>query len=227
MIKKTLNYTSLFGDEIEKELYFHFTLAELVEMEAAEGESLSTRLLSMQEQNGAQILKTFKDLVEQAYGVRTEEGEFDKTDRAAAAKFIRSEAFDKLLTELMTNQQLAAEFVNGLFPADLQQTAAQIAAASGNEDLQAEIDKAVAKAKAQGRMIDSVDIKEIGLSTLQDSQSGLAHPRDKANKLYPWAFRAPTDAELTRMARPQLMEVMARQSSGWTPPPQIESVKPV
>jgi hypothetical protein len=225
MIRKELTYKNLFGDEVTKELYFHFTLAELVEMEASEGEALSARLLSIDRQNGAQILKTFKDLVQQAYGVRTPDGEFEK-DSDEAAKFIKSQAFDELLAELMKDPKLAAEFVNGLFPADLQKTAAEIAAASG-DDLQEKIDAAVAEASKQGRTLESVEVRDLNLIQLQDNQSGLAHPRDKENKLLPWAFRAPTDAELTRMNRALLMEVMARQSKGWTPPPQITDVKPV
>lgn len=226
MIRKEITYTSLFGDEVTKEVYFHFSLAELVEMEASEGQSLSARLLSIDEQNGAQILKTFKDLVEQAYGIRTEDGEFDKSDKTAAAKFMKSQAFDQLLADLMKDSRLAAEFVNGLFPADLQQTAAEIAAASG-DDLQMKIDAAVAEARANGRVLENVDIKEIVLAPFTDEQSGLAHPRDKANKLLSWAFRAPTNAEQTRMSRQQLLEVMSRQSKGWSPPEQITDVKPV
>ena len=223
MIRKDITYTNLDGEPVTKTAYFHFKLAELVEMEATEGESLSSRLLAVgTTANGAQILKTFKDLVEQAYGVKTEDGDFEK-DPVASAKFISSLAFDQLLTELMMNQGLAAEFVNGLFPADLQKTAADIAAASG-DDLQGKIDAAVAEAAANGRVLDSVEIKELVLSPLQDSQSGLDHPRDKENKLYPWAFREPTQAELSRMAKPQMLEVFKRKSSGWTPP---EQVKPV
>ena len=226
MIKKDITYTNLNGESVTKTAYFHFKLAELVEMEAQEGETLSARLLAVgSSANGAQILKTFKDLVEQAYGRKTDDGDFEK-DPVESAKFMRSLAFDQLLVELMSNQQLAAEFVNGLFPADLQKTASEIAAASG-DDLQAKIDEAVAAAQANGRVLDSVEVRELVLSPLQDSQSGLDHPRDKDGKLYPWAFREPTQAELTRMAKPQMLEVFARKSKGWTPPPQVEDAKPV
>lgn len=216
MIRKDITYNNLDNQEVTKTAYFHFKLSELVEMESAESGSLSSRLLAVgTTANGAQILKTFKDLVQGAYGVKTEDGDFEK-DPAASAKFISSLAFDQLLTELMTNQGLATDFVNGLFPAELQKTAAEIVAVSG-DDAQSKINAAIAEAETN-------EIKELVLSPFQDSQSGLDHPRDKENKLYPWAFREPTQIELMNMARPQMLEVFKRNGRGWTPP---EQVKPI
>jgi hypothetical protein len=217
MIRKVLEYTDLFGEQVSKEVYFHFSMAELVDMEAAEGETLSSKLLSVEKMNGAQILTIFKDLIKQAYGVRTEEGEFEK-DPAAAEKFIKSQAFDELLTELMTDPGMASEFVNGLFPADLQKKAEEIAKANG-ENLQ----DTVARLQAEGRTIQDAEIKELVLAPFTDEQSGLEQPHDEKG-LLPWAFRYPSTKEQAAMTRDQLIDVMKRQSKGWKPP---EQVKPV
>jgi hypothetical protein len=219
MIRKELTYTDLFGKEVTRELYFHFSMAELVEMEAAEGETLSSRLIKVgTEASGAQIMSIFKELIQQAYGVRTEDGEFEK-DPAAAAKFINSQAFDELLTELMMNPGMGAEFINGLFPANLQQKAEEIAKANGEN-----LPDIVAKLQAEGRTIQDAEIKELVLAPFTDDQSGLEHPRGLDGQLLPWAFRQPSQKEQMVMDKDQLVDVMKRISKGWKPP---EQAKPV
>jgi hypothetical protein len=219
MIRKELTYTDLFGKEVTRELYFHFSMAELVEMEAVEGETLSSRLIKVgTNATGAQIMSIFKELIQQAYGVRTEDGEFEK-DPAAAAKFINSQAFDELLTELMMNPGMGAEFINGLFPANLQQKAEEIAKANGEN-----LPDIVAKLQAEGRTIQDAEIKELVLAPFTDDQSGLEHPRGLDGQLLPWAFRQPSQKEQMVMDKDQLVDVMKRISKGWKPP---EQAKPV
>jgi hypothetical protein len=163
-------------------------------------------------------MSIFKELIQQAYGVRTEDGEFEK-DPAAAAKFINSQAFDELLTELMMNPGMGAEFINGLFPANLQQKAEEIAKANGEN-----LPDIVAKLQAEGRTIQDAEIKELVLAPFTDDQSGLEHPRGLDGQLLPWAFRQPSQKEQMVMDKDQLVDVMKRISKGWKPP---EQAKPV
>jgi hypothetical protein len=91
-----------------------------------------------------------------------------------------------------------------------------------SEDVKA----AIAEAESGTRTLKDVKLSEVVLSSFTDAQSGLKVPRDKDDKFFPWAFRAPTDAELRKMPRAQLLDAMSRQSKGWTPPNQVEVSDP-
>ena len=69
------------------------------------------------------IIAIFKKLVLQAYGEKSADGRrFIKTDengRPLSIAFSETEAYSKLFMELATDDVKAAEFVNGIIPADL------------------------------------------------------------------------------------------------------------
>ena len=67
--------------------------------------------------DGKQIIALFKDIVLRAYGEKSPDGKrFIKTPEIRDA-FAQTQAYSDLFMELATDAQKAAEFVNGIVPA--------------------------------------------------------------------------------------------------------------
>lgn len=123
MLKKTISYTDYNGVERKEDFYFNLTKAELMEMELSTTGGLAEMLQKIVDaQDGPAIIKVFKDLVLRAYGEKSADGRrFIKSDEIAKA-FSETEAYSQLFMELATDSTAAAEFVNGIVPAEAKQT---------------------------------------------------------------------------------------------------------
>lgn len=116
MLKKTIKFTDYNGEEKEQDFYFNLNKAELLEMElSAEGGLEATINRLMDEKNGREIVAMFKKLILQSYGEKTPDGRFAKSEEATK-KFTETVAYSELFTELATNADAAAAFVNGIVP---------------------------------------------------------------------------------------------------------------
>lgn len=126
MLKKNFVYADYNGVERKEDHYFNLTKAEIMEMELGTTGGLAEtiqRLVAAQDQPA--IMKIFKDLIRKAYGVKSADGKrFIKSDEIWA-EFEQTEAYSMLFMELATDADKAAEFINGIIPADM---AKQIAA---------------------------------------------------------------------------------------------------
>ena len=79
------------------------------------------------------IIKIFKDLILKSYGEKSIDGKrFEKKNGALAEAFAETEAFSELFMELATDADKAAEFVNGIVPADMAKRVAEHNAANAN-----------------------------------------------------------------------------------------------
>ena len=133
MIKKTVNYFDFDNNEVTETLYFNLNQHELIEValdipgdvSAAVGndptnfdkEAVATGLLDKMGQKG--IMGFVKDLLIKSYGVKSEDNRrFIKTPEMAT-EFSQSIAFDTIFMELMGDDKAAAEFVNGVIPANV------------------------------------------------------------------------------------------------------------
>ena len=121
MLKKTITYNDYNGVERTEDFYFNLSKAELMEMEM----SISGGLTEMIEKivatkDGPAIMKIFKELVLKAYGEKSADGKrFEKKNGALAEAFAETEAYSQIFMELATDAKAAADFVNGIVPADL------------------------------------------------------------------------------------------------------------
>ena len=219
MIRKVITYTDFDGNEVTEEHYFHLSKSELLELALSEDGDLAAKLKKMVADGDLKkILSTFKDIVAAGYGLRDKEDarKFRKS-KETTDEFLDSLAFDELYTELMTSETAAAEFVNGMVPGDIASNP-EVVKAMADAVLSAEsLAELHAKAVAAGV---SEPVSEPVRKSLPDSASGLEDPRDSDGALLPWAFREPSQKELTRMTKTQLLQVMARRSSDWAPPGQ-------
>ena len=77
------------------------------------------------------IIKIFKEIILKSYGEKSADGKrFIKSDELAEA-FAQTEAYSNLFMELASNEEEAANFINGIIPNDL---AEQVAAAQAEQN---------------------------------------------------------------------------------------------
>ena len=65
------------------------------------------------------IMNTFKMLILKAYGVKSDDGRRFIKSEEIAKEFEQTEAYSILYMELATDDNAAAEFVNGIMPKDV------------------------------------------------------------------------------------------------------------
>lgn len=123
MIKKTITYTDYNNVERTEDFYFNLTKAELMEMELSiTGGMVELVQRIVAAQDMPSIIKVFKDIICKSYGRKTPDGKrFEKTDELLT-EFTQTEAYSQLFMELATNDKLAAEFINGIMPSDVQKS---------------------------------------------------------------------------------------------------------
>lgn len=133
MLTKKITYTDYNGVERTENFYFNLSKAELIEMEMGTSGGFAEMLTRIVDaQDGAAIIKTFKELVLKAYGEKTPDGKrFVKSPELAEA-FSQTEAYSNLFMELATDADAAAKFVNGIMPEGVTKPN-QVLAASKND----------------------------------------------------------------------------------------------
>ena len=125
MLKKTVKYEDFDENTREETLYFHISKTELTDMELKTPGGLANKLQNISSASGAEIMDLFKEIILRAYGEKaeTESGQvlFIKKKNGVALRdnFEQSLAFDALFSELLTDPDKAAAFVNGVLPNDL------------------------------------------------------------------------------------------------------------
>ena len=125
MIKKTIAYEDYNGVERKEDFYFNLSKAEVMEMEMSTAGGLAEmiqRVVAAQDQ--VAIIKIFKDLILKAYGVKSPDGKRFIKSKELSDEFSQTEAYSQLFMELATDADAAANFVNGIVPANMAKQAA-------------------------------------------------------------------------------------------------------
>jgi len=121
MIKKSITYPDYNGGTRTRDFWFNLNKAELMEMELSVNGGFSEMMKRISNTNDIpEIYKVFKELILKSYGVRSLDGERFEKDPVLTKKFEQTEAFVELVMELSTNAEAAAEFFNGVIPANAQ-----------------------------------------------------------------------------------------------------------
>lgn len=120
MLKKEIKYIDLFSnEEVTETFYFHLTEAELVELELSHRGGLVAAMdRIMAAKDAEKLILEFKQLVLLAYGERSQEGKFIKS-QALRDEFASTPAYSKFFMELVTNTDSAIEFINGIVPPEM------------------------------------------------------------------------------------------------------------
>ena len=120
MLKKTIAYTDYNGVERKEDFYFNLNKAEITKMELSHAGGLSEMIKRVVNTgDNAQIVKIFQDLILMAYGEKSDDGKRFVKSKEIAEAFSQTEAYSELFMELAFDADKAAEFVNGIIPADV------------------------------------------------------------------------------------------------------------
>ena len=124
MLKKTIKYTDFNGEEREEDFYFNLTKADLIAKEAmTEGGYRAKLEVFGKSKSGAQVMTVFKELIEDSYGIKSEDGRFFNKSPEIAHEFMQSAAYDTFFMELVTDADAALAFSRGIMPPDLVEAA--------------------------------------------------------------------------------------------------------
>lgn len=120
MIKKTIKFRDFNGEPASEDLYFHLTKAEVLELELSEREGWEASMNKLIEsENTQEILKTFKDILKKAYGLRSEDGtRFIKSDQISE-EWSQRESFSELIWQFFLQPESAGVFFGELQPKGL------------------------------------------------------------------------------------------------------------
>lgn len=143
MIKKTITFKDLDGNDLTEDFYFGISTAEVTELvvmdedlmgffekiaEHQEGEPLPLK--------GGEVMRVFKAFISMSVGKRSEDGRrFIKNDDIRD-DFMQTDAYPTLFMDLVTNPNEAAEFINGIVPGNLAEVVAKMPKDAETTDIQ-------------------------------------------------------------------------------------------
>lgn len=117
MLKKAIKYTDYNGNERTEDWFFNLNKAEIFELESSINggfDSFITQIVN--DQNGSEIMKVFKDIITMSVGKKSLDGrKFEKNDEIRN-DFLQTEAYNELFMELVTDADAAADFIKGVLP---------------------------------------------------------------------------------------------------------------
>lgn len=120
MLKKTITYTDYNGMERTEDFYFNLTKAELMEMEMGTTGGFAEMVQRIVAAKDAPaLISIFKDMILKAYGQKSPDGRRFIKSKELSEEFSQTEAYVSLYMELATDDEAAANFVNGIMPHDL------------------------------------------------------------------------------------------------------------
>lgn len=115
MLKKTITYPDLNGVERTEDFYFNLSKPEIVKMQTSIRGGYDVQLKSIAaNQNGALIMEFFEDLIRNSYGVKSDDGRRFMKSEEISKSFMETPAYEILFEELVTNDKVAADFVNAI-----------------------------------------------------------------------------------------------------------------
>lgn len=117
MLAKKITYIDYDGNERTETFYFNLSKAELIEMQLSVDGGLEKELQRMIDAKDiTHLAASFKKVILKAYGEKSPDGKrFIKSPELSEA-FVQTEAYSDLFTELMTDANKAADFMNSIIP---------------------------------------------------------------------------------------------------------------
>ena len=123
---KKVTYKDWLGNERTEEFNFNLTKAALMEMQfEKEGGMREYLQRIIDAKDRKELMTMFKDLVLRAYGEISPDGKYFIQNEETKARFASTPVYSMLFMELTDNADVAAEFVNGIMPPDLDKVSAK------------------------------------------------------------------------------------------------------
>lgn len=123
MIVYTETYTDFNGNQRTEEFRFHFSQAELLEMEMSTEGGFSARVNRIINANShPELLQVMKTFILDAYGVKSEDGRRFMKNEQIRQEFLESPVYSKIFMRLTTGPDAAdeaAKFINGVTPEEM------------------------------------------------------------------------------------------------------------
>lgn len=120
MLKQTITFKDFDENEVQEDFYFSLTKAELAEMELSQKGGMQEYLQGIiASEDGAAILKAFKDILTKSVGKKSEDGRRFIKNEEITNDFLQSGAYSEFFMQLVTDANSGAKFIQAVLPADL------------------------------------------------------------------------------------------------------------
>lgn len=120
MLKETRTYTDYNGNERTEDFYFNLSKAELMKMMmTSDGDLVEWLEKITKAKDKKKIAGLFEEIIQKAYGVKSEDGKrFIKNDKVLA-EFMESPVYSDIYMELATDDVKAINFIKGIMPSEI------------------------------------------------------------------------------------------------------------
>lgn len=117
MLKKTVTYTDYNGVERTEDFNFNLTRSELMEMHLTTEGGMDKKINNIiKAKSQSELEKLFKEILLKSYGKKSPDGRLFMKNDEIRAEFEASPVYDELYMKLFTDENAAADFVNGVIP---------------------------------------------------------------------------------------------------------------
>lgn len=116
MQKLTIQFENFDGETVSEDLYFHLNIKELQAMEEWPV-PLTKRIADLTNtQDGKKAFELMRDIIEAAYGERSEDGKRFVKNEEVLKNFTQGLAYDEVIIKFIDGSMDLAKFIEGLLP---------------------------------------------------------------------------------------------------------------
>jgi len=118
MQKRTIVYEDHNGEEQIEDHYFNISVAEFIKMEiSTKGGMIANTQALIDAKDGGEIIRIFDQIIEKAYGDRSEDGKLLSKEPEHFKHFKATGCYDALFAELLQEgEDGMSEFIKGIVP---------------------------------------------------------------------------------------------------------------
>lgn len=133
MQKLTVQFENFDGETVTEDLYFHLNIKELQAMENWDV-PLTQRIAKLTKtEDGKEAFELMRDIVEAAYGERSEDGKRFVKNPEVLKNFTEGLAYDEVIIKFIDGSTDLGKFVEGLLPKKVFELAKKNTKESGEE----------------------------------------------------------------------------------------------
>ena len=126
MLKKTITYEDYNGITRKEDFLFNLTKTELMKWDLKTPGGLAAKLERITQKFDIPSLTSFiEDLIDNAYGIKSDDGVRFIKDEKLSTMFRQTEAYDQLFVELLSDEKKTTAFINGILPKALMEEVAK------------------------------------------------------------------------------------------------------
>lgn len=133
MQKLNVQYENFDGETVSEDLYFHLNIKELQEMENWDVPLTKRIALLTSTEDGKAAFDLVRDIVEAAYGERSEDGRRFVKNSEVLKNFTQGLAYDEVIIKFIDGSMDLAKFVEGLLPKKVFELAKKNSKEAGQE----------------------------------------------------------------------------------------------